>query len=222
MPTSSSNPARAIAAIAAALLAMGNGSDRVSDHAPTPPVAPPPAAPNGAIFQVTQGYAALTTGMRAAAVGDILTIVLSERMQGNVSTTSGTDRNGSIGLTPPTTGPLAVLGATDASMGGAQQFAGRGQSAQSNALSGEISVTVAQIFPNGTMLVRGEKALRINRGNELVRVSGIVRSADISADNRVLSTRIADARIDYTGRGEIARASRQGWAQRFFSMLSPF
>ena len=78
------------------------------------------------------------------------------------------------------------------------------------------------MLPNGTMRVRGEKQLRINRGNEFIRLSGIVRPGDITADNRVASTRIADARIDYLGRGEIARASRQGWLQRFFNILSPF
>jgi flagellar L-ring protein precursor FlgH len=72
------------------------------------------------------------------------------------------------------------------------------------------------------MLIRGEKALTLNRGDEHVQLSGIVRAADIGPDNRISSTRIADARISYTGKGEIARASRQGWLQRFFSMVSPF
>jgi flagellar L-ring protein precursor FlgH len=81
---------------------------------------------------------------------------------------------------------------------------------------------VAEVYPNGTMLVRGEKLLTLNRGDENIRISGIVRDADITADNRVSSTRVANARITYAGKGEIARASRQGWLQRFFTMLSPF
>ena len=72
------------------------------------------------------------------------------------------------------------------------------------------------------MLVKGEKALTLNRGDEFVQISGLVRQADVSPDNKVLSTRVADARIKYTGKGEIARSSRQGWLQRFFSMISPF
>ncbi len=209
-------------ALAAAAALSGNVDRDASTHAPSVPAPPPPAPANGAIFQPSRGYAPLASGQRAAAVGDVLTIALVERTQGSVTNSSGTDRNGSVGLTPPTSGPLAIFSAADASLGGNSQFAGRGQSTQANALSGEITVTIAEILANGTMLVRGEKLVRINRGNEMVRVSGIVRAADIGADNRVLSTRIADARIDYTGRGEIARASRQGWLQRFFSMLSPF
>lgn len=213
---------RIVFALAALASLSGNGERAPSTHAPAAPAQPPPAASNGAIFQASRGYTPLTSGQRAGAVGDVLTIALVERTQGSVTNSSGTDRNGSIGLTPPTSGPLSIFSASDASLGGNSQFAGRGQSTQANTLSGEITVTVAEVYPNGSMLVRGEKLLRINRGNETVRVSGIVRPADIGPDNRVPSTRIADARIDYTGRGEIARASRQGWLQRFFSMISPF
>ena len=83
-------------------------------------------------------------------------------------------------------------------------------------------MTIAAVYPNGTMLVRGEKLLTLNRGDERVQISGIVRAMDISPDNRILSTRVADANIRYVGKGEIARASKQGWLQRFFSIISPF
>ena len=85
-------------------------------------------------------------------------------------------------------------------MGGNSTFAGHGQTGQSNSLVGEISVVVSEVLPNGNMRVRGEKLLHINRGNETIRVSGIVRPGDITSDNRVASTRVADAQIDYVGR----------------------
>jgi flagellar L-ring protein precursor FlgH len=206
--------------IAACLLCSHHGPAQVYTPAPPPP--PPPPVANGAIFQPQYGYAPLTSGQRAAQVGDVITIVLVERTQGTSTSTSATDRAGNIGLTPPTTGPLSLFAPTDAAMGGNSTFAGHGQTAQSNSLVGEISVVVSEVQPNGNMLVRGEKLLHINRGNETIRISGIVRPADIGADNRIASTRVADARIDYVGRGEISRASRQGWLQRFFSILSPF
>jgi len=194
------------------------------DYAPTYSSAPVvPVQPNGSIFQVASGYAPLTSGARAAMVGDILTITLVEKTQASKSATADTSRNGSISLTPPTTGPLSkIIDPTDIGSSGTNSFAGKGASAQSNALSGEVTVTVAQVYPNGTMLVRGQKALTLNRGDEFIQISGIVRQADILPDNRVLSTRVADAKITYTGKGEIARASRQGWLQRFFTMISPF
>ena len=192
------------------------------EYRPTIAAAPPAAPANGAIFQASNGYTPLTNGQRAGSVGDVLTVVLVERTQGTSSSTSNTEREGSIGLTPPATGPLAFFAGTDVSMGGQNTFQGRGVTGQSNSLLGEITVTVAEVYPNGAMRVTGEKQLRINRGNEHIRLTGIIRPADIGPDNRVASTRIADARIDYIGRGEIARASRQGWLQRFFNILSPF
>ena len=182
---------------------------------------PSPAAPtNGAIFQ--GGYVPLTSGGRAGAVGDIVTIQLVERTAATKSNAAGTQRDGNIGLTPPATGPLSLFNPSDIAMGGGQQFKGKGDASQSNALSGEVSVTIAAVYPNGTMLVRGEKLLTLNRGDERVQISGIIRAIDISPDNRVLSTRVADANIRYVGKGEIARASQQGWLQRFFSLISPF
>ena len=196
--------------------------DLPREYAPSyaPPSYVPPS--DGAIFHAASGYAPLTSGARAAHVGDVLTILLVERTQAAKSNTASTDRNGSIGLNPPTTGPLDFVKSSDIAISGGGKFDGKGAAAQSNQLSGEISVTIAEVYPNGTMLIRGEKQLTLNRGDEQIRISGIVRPVDVDFDNRVLSTRVADARITYSGTGEIARASRQGWLNRFFSILSPF
>lgn len=188
--------------------------------AATAPAVPLPLPGNGSIFQGS--YVPLTSGGRAGQVGDIVTIQLVERTAATKSNAAGTQRDGNIGLTPPATGPLSLFNPSDIAMGGGQQFKGKGDASQSNALSGEVSVTIAAIYPNGTMLVRGEKLLTLNRGDERVQISGIIRAIDISPDNRVLSTRVADANIRYVGKGEIARASKQGWLQRFFSIISPF
>lgn len=192
------------------------------DYSAAQPVTPPPAPANGAIFQASSGYAALYEGPRARRVGDPLTIVLAERTVAQKDVGSKSGRDGNIGLTPPTSGPLSLFGATDAAASGTQAFKGQGSASQSNSLSGEVSVTVAEVYPNGTMLVRGEKQLRLNRGDEYVQIQGIVRIADIDLDNRVLSTRVADAKITYTGRGDLQRQARPGWLQRFFSLVSPF
>ena len=184
--------------------------------------APTPAA-DGAIFHAVNGYAPLTSGMRAASVGDLLTIILVERTQATKSNSANNARSGSISVTPPPAGPIAtVLNKVNLNVGAGGKFDGKGGAEQSNQLSGAISVTVAQVFPNGTMLVRGEKQLTLNRGDEQIRISGLVRMVDIDFDNSVPSTRVADARITYSGTGEIARASQQGWLGRFFSRVSPF
>ena len=217
MPTSSSK-ALALAGIAILLIAGKKPDPYAPSYAQ--PVQAAPA--NGAIFQASRGYAPLTSGTRASMVGDLLTIVLVERTQAQKTAVASIGRDGEIGLTPPSDGPLSLFRPEEFNMSGQTSFDGKGQAAQSNTLSGEVSVTVAEVYPNGTMLVRGEKLIRLNRGDEFVRFAGIVRQADITADNRVPSTRVADADITYSGKGEIARASRQGWLQRFFTMVSPF
>jgi flagellar L-ring protein precursor FlgH len=203
---------------------LGLGKKKAKeDFSVTLPTAAPQAQPaNGSIFQVGDGYAALYEGQRARRIGDPLTIVLVERTSASKSASSKLDSGGGFSLTPPVTGPLALFGKTDASASGARNFTGTGAADQSNALSGEISVTVAAVYPNGTMLVQGQKRVTLNRGDEFVQIKGLVRVADIDANNRVPSTRVADARIAYTGKGDVARASRQGWLSRFFQILSPF
>lgn len=215
--------ALSLAALAAAPAIAGKKRDAERQfYSPTVIAAPAAPAANGSIFQASMGYTPLTSGARAQSVGDIITIVLVERTQATKSNSADTNRSGEIGLTPPTTGPFSFFKPSDIASSGTQSFTGKGNATQSNALNGEITVTVAAAYPNGTMLVKGEKALTLNRGDEYIQISGLVRQADISPDNRIASTRVADARIIYTGKGEIARASQQGWLQRFFAIISPF
>ena len=192
------------------------------DYSAAPPVAPPPAPANGSIFQPQNGYAALYEGSVARKVGDPLTIVLVENTQASKSSSSKLDSGGGFSLTPPSTGALSLFKPSDASVSGARNFNGKGTADQSNSLSGEVSVTVVAVYPNNTMLVQGQKRVTLNRGDEFVQIKGIVRIAAISAANRVLPTRVAEARIASTAKGDVARAGRQGWLGRFFSVISPF
>lgn len=196
--------------------------EKVNEFAPTMPVPLPPPPADGAIFHAAYGYAPLTSGSRAAMVGDLVTVVLVESTQAQKSNSASTDRSSTIGLTPPTTGPLSFFTSSDASMGGSGTFKGKGGAEQSNQLNGAITVTIAQVLPNNVFLVHGEKHLTLNRGDEVIQISGMIRAADIDSQNNVLSTRVANAQINYTGKGEIARASTQGWLGRFFSRVSPF
>lgn len=214
--------ALALVLIAAPAVAHKDKKPKISEYAPTLSAPMPTPVANGAIFQASLGYAPLTSGARAAMVGDLVTIVLVESTQAQKTNSASTDRKGSIGIQPPPTGPLSFFKASDTQTGASSTFAGKGQASQSNQLTGAITVTIAQIYPNGTYLLRGEKHLTLNRGDETIQISGIVRSTDIDSTNSVLSTRVADARITYTGKGEIARASSQGWLGRFFSRISPF
>ena len=106
---------------------------------------------------------------------------------------------------------------------GKRKFGGSGDSTQSNQLAGTVTVTVVQDLGNGNLLVRGNKQLRLNQGDELVQIQGIVRVNDIGPDNRITSDRVGDAQIVYGGRGTLARSNAMGWLGRFFnSALFPY
>ena len=83
-------------------------------------------------------------------------------------------------------------------------------------------MTVVRVFENGNMEVAGQKELMLNNGNEYVRVRGVVRPEDVSANNLVSSNRLADAQIRYTGSGQLADSSKQGWLSELMRTISPF
>jgi flagellar L-ring protein precursor FlgH len=191
-----------------------------ADWAATAPVEPqaPPAA-DGSIYHDMQNME-LFNDSRAHRVGDILTVTLVESTQASKKSTTSTSKTDKTAIDAPTVlGQSLRIGgnAADITTNGARSFDGAGSSTQSNQLTGQITVTVAQRLSNGNLLVRGQKWLTINQGQELVRISGIVRAQDIAQDNSVDSTRVADARIAYTGRGTLADANTQGWLSRFFN-----
>ncbi|WP_437884219.1 flagellar basal body L-ring protein FlgH [Pseudomonas sp. LRF_L74] len=222
-------------AACAAALAGCVAPEPKQDDAYYAPVLPrtslPASATGGAIFQ--SGFERnLYDDRKAFRVGDVITITLEEATQASKSATSdiSKDSSASIGLTSlfgggvSTTNPLTggKMG-LDTSFSGTRSNQGDAAAAQSNSLSGSVTVTVAEVMPNGVLVVRGEKWLTLNTGNEMIRIAGLVRSDDIATDNTVSSTRIADARITYSGTGAFANASQPGWLSRFFnSPLFPF
>lgn len=187
------------------------------------PVVPvPQPASAGAIFQSANGYSGLVTGTRARALGDMVTIILTEATTTNKSTTGQTAREGSLGITPPTRGPLDFLDPDALKAAAEASFTGRGNAAQQSRLNGAVAVTIAAIYPNGTAEVVGEKQMTFSQGDEWVQFAGRIRLVDIDGDNRLASSQVANARIIYSGKGAVQQASRPGWLSRFFNSISPF
>ncbi|MEL7938082.1 flagellar basal body L-ring protein FlgH [Pseudomonas delhiensis] len=201
-------------------------------YAPVMPRTPMPAAQNnGSIYQA--GFDNNLYGDRKAfRIGDIITITLNEKTQASKKANSDISKDSSnkMGLTslfgssattnnPFGSGDLSL----SAEYSGNRETKGDSAAGQSNSLTGSITVTVAEVMPNGILAVRGEKWMTLNTGNELVRIAGLIRADDIATDNTVSSTRVADARITYSGTGAFADASQPGWLDRFFlSPLWPF
>jgi flagellar L-ring protein precursor FlgH len=185
----------------------------------------PPAAP-GAILNIAGGYD-MFTDLRARSVGDILTIMLVERTDASKESSTSTARGSSVDTGLPTfAGRPITSGGTpifNNELSADTTFDGAADSSQSNRLDGSITVTVAERLPNGNLLVRGEKLITINQGEEFIRLEGIIRPVDIGPQNTVASTKVADAAITYSGRGNLQATNRPGWLTRFFnSPLFPF
>ncbi len=214
--------ATGLLALSLSACGMEGGSPRPGFAATLPPPVPVATPQNGAIYQAANGYAALHEGTRARRVGDIVTVILVESVSTNKTTSATTGRNGSASITPPTAGPLAFLNPDALNAGSQSSFNGSGTASQRSQLNGAISVTIAEVRPNGTALVTGERHMRLSQGDEWVQFAGILRLADIDVDNSILSTRITDAQIIYGGQGAIQQASRPGWLGRFFNVISPF
>ncbi len=193
-------------------------------------------AATGAIYQT--GYdKVLFEDVKARRIGDILTVRLVESTKATKASSndiskdqkSTIDNPTILGASPqfglPGLLPLNITSGNSlaSKLGSNHVFKGKSTTAQNNSLSGDISVTVADVLPNGNLIVRGEKRLNLNAGNEYVKISGMVRPLDIQANNTVLSTKIADATIVYNGDGAEADSSKIGWLARFFvSALLPF
>ena len=232
-------PRLAILFLAGLLLAGCNATPPKRDpaYAPVRPAIPSVTPQeNGAIFHA--GYeTAWFENLRARRAGDILTVKLVEEMKANkkAKTDISKDNKTSItnptilGTTPQFNAPGFIPLATNSNntlafdLQSSNEFGGDGKSEQSNLLEGDITVTVTEIMPNGYLVVRGEKRIGINQGNEYIRLSGIVRPIDIDSTNTVLSTRLADPTIVYVGDGALADSNAVGWLSRFFiSALFPF
>ena len=195
--------------------------------APAKPVYPSvEQSRNGAIFKAGHDMA-LFEDIKAKRVGDILTILLVEQTDAKKSATTSTARDTEVTIPDPTVfgGAVTVNGRSilNNSLGSESTFDGSGDSAQSNKLDGNVTVSVIDVLPNGNLVVQGEKWISINQGEEFIRLQGIVRPVDIRPDNTVLSTQVGNTLITYGGTGTLANSNRKGWFAEFFtSVVWPF
>jgi len=181
----------------------------------------PPVQNTGSLYQA--GYdMVLFEDQRASRVGDIIQVLLVEQTDAAKTNKTEIDKDSKSSLSAPTLfGEL--LDDLGIGVDSSSEFEGEGKSNQSNHLSGSIAVTVAQVLPNSNLVVQGEKWIQINQGGEFIRIKGIVRPSDVSSNNTVLSTHVANAKISYGGKGALNDSNVTGWVVRFFmSPLWPF
>ena len=184
---------------------------------------PIPAPANGSIYQTSMGSASLFEDRRPAMAGDVITIILDEEVSASKNSESNADRSGSASLNLDTLpDALEALAEYGFEVDGNSDFTGGGGSEANNSFTGTITATVMEVLRNGNLRVRGEKQIAINQGTEYIRFSGVVDPRTINGQGAVVSTQVANARIEYVGDGYISEAQSMGWLQRFFLNVSPF
>jgi flagellar L-ring protein precursor FlgH len=173
----------------------------------------------GAIYNGVQSEAFFGRG-RAFQVGDVITVILDESTQAGRTQSGVVKRTSSNDVVPAAMGggllPAASL------LGGTIKNEGSGTADQTATLKGSVAVSVIDVMTNGNLVLRGEKQLALTEGAEIIQVAGVVRPDDIAPNNTVASRRLANAQITYRGTGDMAAASRAGWATSGLLKLWPF
>jgi flagellar L-ring protein precursor FlgH len=178
---------------------------------------------NGSIYQAASSRP-LFEDRRARYVGDTITIKITE------STSASTKSNNQLTKNATNTASINALSGLpgkgllglNLDTASANAFTGKGEAANNNVFTGNITVTVIDVMPNGNLLVSGEKQLAIGHEQEFVRISGVVNPSYVDAFNSIDSSRVADARIEYKSAGQISEGQVMGWLARFFLNVMPF
>ena len=215
-----------------ALFVSGCSSTPMPSTKVTVPPLPPPKT-TGSLWQEENGRAYLYEDMRAMRVGDILTVKISEKHKGSKSADTAAQRESTLDNSLGGSG-VAYMGipgirlneevrralAVEASA--KNKFTGKGATNREGTLTGTISVIVTEVLPNGDLHVEGHREVSVNAEKQLMTISGIVRRVDVDTKNTVLSSAIADAKIEYSGLGVLDDVQRPGWLVRILDWIYPF
>jgi flagellar L-ring protein precursor FlgH len=192
---------------------------------PGPVISSAPAT--GSLFAGNRSMS-LFSDVRAMEIGDIVSVVLVESTSAAKTADTELDKSSDVSITDPLVfgAPVTIndgrynLGS---SLNSSSAFEGEASSNQSNSLTGSIAVQVSRVLPNGNLMIQGEKWIKINQGDEYIRLKGVIRPEDVSPTNTIPSTLVAEARISYGGTGPLNESNTPGWLTRFFmSPLMPF
>jgi len=190
------------------------------DYAPiVPDDNPVQAKVTGSLFN-PQYNNNIFSDIKARRVGDIITVTLTESTSAKKQASSNLGKDNSFELDPVNLGgeDVVIGGYTiEGSLSQTSSFSGNGSADQSNSLEGNISVTVVRVLPNNNLVIRGEKWLMLNNGSEFIRLTGLLRPQDVDAENKVDSSLIANARIQYGAIDDLGEAQVQGWATKFLN-----
>lgn len=189
------------------------------------------SASPGSLFIQGQGASALFTDQRAYRVNDLVVVRVEESADANRKAETSTNRDSKFGVDVSMflkaingVGFAAAIPALDAKVGIGTNtgFDAQGGTSRTEHLQANVPALVRKVLPNGNLFVEGHRVVLVNEEENHFYISGVVRPIDIDQKNTVVSNLMADAEVEFTGRGVISDNQRQGWLSRFFGWIWPF
>ncbi len=199
---------------------------------PMPEAGPQPGslAPTGSLWAPSSG--SLFADLKAAKVGDIITITVSEESKGSkaASTIASKDKTfgGQFSFAGAGAGAAGIASPKGAAAMGPYSgqfthgFNGTAQTSKTDSMTAYITATVVDVLPNGNLLIRGSRWTKVNDEMQQIIVEGVVRPADINRNNSVLSQNVAEAKIFLVGKGPVSQHQKPGWLNQVIDVISPF
>ena len=199
---------------------------------PITPIITEPAPPQTTGSLWTESRGGMFVDMKGRTVGDIITVVIIENASASKEATTETDRKStmSAGVTNlfglekyiGQIGNDAINNASLIKAATENDFEGGGKTERKETLAATLTTQIIEVLPNGNLRIEGNKTVTVNNEMQIVTLSGIVRSADVSPRNIVDSQNILNARIAYVGKGVISDKQQQGWLVRGLDAVWPF
>jgi flagellar L-ring protein precursor FlgH len=182
---------------------------------------------SGSLWQASSS--GLAEDLKARRRGDIVTVVISEQASASKQASTGTGRTSSLsagmpnllGLEKtPVKGWMDLANLLNASF--SSKFDGSGSTSRAETLSATISTKVVDVLPNGNLMIEGRRNVKVNNEDQIIVLTGTVRSRDVNSENTISSSLIADARINYSGKGIISDRQKPGWLHNVIDAVWPF
>ena len=164
-------------------------------------------------------FSSLFSDHKASRVGDAITIIVVEASQASNDAETSTGRSSDLSVGASGSVGTSEIPKVDLSLGTGNDFKGSGSTRTTGMIKTKISATIDSVLANGNLMIKGSRKISINGEEQLVYISGVVRSSDINADNSVLSYNISEAEITMEGSGMIDSSQRPGWLTKLFHWL---
>lgn len=196
---------------------------------PLPPVAiaapVQPTATTGSLYQANR-YRPPFESRKARLVGDIVTIAITEKVTASQKQSSTVNRNGELGAginrIPFIKKEASILEKLQLGVDSDSKFSGAGGTESANTFTGSITTTVIDVLPNGHLIVAGEKQIGVNHNVDVLRFTGTVDPYMLQPNSVILSTQVANVRVESRSRGQQGSAQSIGWLSSFFLNFTPF